>query len=264
MHAHIITNINEAGRKFEECKLLVDPSIIYGGSHHLALVVPSLFISALNILPLLLLILYPIRAFRSCLSKSNLNLSAVHIFTDKVYSCYRNGLDGGRDMRSFSGLYYFLRPVVYLLTLLPRFLNKYIEINKWFIHGTMFCTISLLIAFAKPYKKCYMNFFRCFYFAIVSFILSTKWHNNNTVTVLVAKMLLLTPIILFLLIITLKKLYIAAVQIFKACGNNLKLQCTCFRGATLTAETRGQNVSVESQAAARPLIQPTSSYQLWN
>ena len=85
-----------------------------------------------------------------------------------------------------------------------------------------------------------------------------------TVTVLIARMLLLTPIILFLLIITLQKLYITAVQIFKACRNNLKLQCTCFRGATLTAETSGQNVSVESQAAARPLIQPTSSCQLWN
>ena len=203
---HVITNVNEAGKTFEERRLLVDPSIIYGGSYHLAFVIPSLFISVLNILPPLLLTLYPIRAFRSCLSKFNLNLSAVHIFTDKVYSCYRNGLDGGRDMRSISGLYFFLRPAVYLLALFHLFLDKYVYINIWFVHGTMCCTISLLIAFAKPYKKCYMNFLDAilfFYFAIILLILSqTRWRDN--ITLFIARMVLSTPIILFLLVITLK------------------------------------------------------------
>ena len=260
---HIITNINEAGRKFEERRLLVDPSITYGGSHHLAFVIPSLFISVLNILPPLLLTLYPIRAFRSCLSKFNLNLSAVHIFTDKVYSCYRNGLDGGRDMRSISGLYFFLRPVVYLLTfLLHHFLEKYVNINIWFVHGTMSCTISLLIAFAKPYKKCYMNFLDAilfFYFAIILLILSqTRWRDN--ITLFIARMVLSTPIILFLLVITLKMIYATIIHIVKVCRNSLKLPCTWFRGTALTAEsTSDQNAFVGSQAAAKPLIQPTST-----
>ena len=159
---HVITNINEAGRKFEERRLLVDPSIIILWRFISPCIRNPILIHypySFQRLPPLLLTLYPIRAFRYCLLKFNLNLSAVHIFIDKLYSYYRNGLDGGRDMRSISGLYFFLRPVEYLLTLLLHFLNKYVNINIiWFVHGNMFCTISLLIAFAKPYKKCYMNF----------------------------------------------------------------------------------------------------------
>ena len=259
---HVIINVNEAGKTFEERRLLVDPSIIYGGSYHLAFVIPSLFISVLNILPPLLLTLYPIRAFRSCLSKFNLNLSAVHIFTDKVYSCYRNGLDGGRDMRSISGLYFFLRPVVYLIALFHLFLDKYVSINIWFVHGTMSCTISLLIAFAKPYKKCYMNFLDAilfFYCAIILLIFSqTKWRDN--ITLFIVRMVLSTPIILFLLVITLKMIYATIVHIVKVCRKSLKLPRTWFRGTALTAEsTSDQNAFVGSQAAAKPLIQPTST-----
>ena len=29
----------------------------------------------------------------------------LNIFVEKFYTCYRDGLSGGRDMRSFSGLY---------------------------------------------------------------------------------------------------------------------------------------------------------------
>jgi hypothetical protein len=114
---HMLININEVGKITKGHMLLVDPSIVYGGSYHLAFVIPSLFFSILNFLPPLLLILFPIRAFRSCLSKCNLNSCAVHTFTDKVYGCYRNRLDGGRDMRSVSGLYFLLRPAVYICLL---------------------------------------------------------------------------------------------------------------------------------------------------
>ena len=58
-----------------------------------------------NVLPALLLVLYPCQFFRSCLSIYHLNFIIMYTFMDKVYSCYRNDLNGGRDMRSFSGLY---------------------------------------------------------------------------------------------------------------------------------------------------------------
>ena len=257
MATHIVSNINEAGRITEERILLVDPSIVYGGSYHLAFVISSLFISTLNILPPLLLILFPIRAFRSCLSKCNLNMSAVHTFTDKVNGCYRNGLDGGRDMRSVSGLYFLLRPAVYLLSMLPRLWK---DINRWFMYGTLFCTISLFIAFAKPYKKCYMNFLDAvllLYFAILSFISSTIWHNS---TIMITRMLLSTPIILFLLIITFQKIYTTFVQLYKVCRNCLKLPRTWLGGTAFEATTMNdQNALIGSQKAAEPLIQPTST-----
>ena len=254
---HLVSNINEAGKITEERILLVDPSIVYGGSYHLAFVIPSLFISALNILPPLLLILFPIRAFRSCLSKCNLNMSALHTFTDKVYGCYRNGLDGGRDMRSVSGLYFLLRPAVYLLTMLPRLWKG---INKWFMYGALLCTISLFIAFAKPYKKCYMNFLDAallLYFAMFSFTFSTVSHNSIA---MITRILVSIPILLFLLIIIFQKIYTTFVLLYKVFRNSLKLPCTWLGSTALGAATiNDENALVGSQKAAEPLIQPTST-----
>ena len=165
-------------------------------------------------------------------------------------------------MRSFSGLYFFLRPITYLLTLLPGLLAKYVSISKWFIYGTLFCAISLFTAFAKPYKKYYMNFLDALlllYFGLLSFVFSSTWHKN---TVLIARVLLSTPIILFFLVIASRISFTAIIKIFKVCRKKLKLLCICFRlkGTTLTPETTlNQNEFIRSQATAKPLIQPTST-----
>ena len=107
-----IININEIGRIFHTYTPRVDPSIDYIILHYS---IPSVFTClVVNVLPPLLLVFYPCRAFRSCLSKCHFDFIAVQVFIDKVYSCYRNGLDGGRDMRSFSGLYFLLRLAAYL------------------------------------------------------------------------------------------------------------------------------------------------------
>ena len=43
------------------------------------------------------------------MSRCRIDLIAVKIFVDKIQSHYRNGLDGGKDMRSFSSLYLYMR-----------------------------------------------------------------------------------------------------------------------------------------------------------
>ena len=105
--------------KFGETSIIyrsaIDVSIDYRGAYYLALAIPTDIIASIFcFLPPLLLILFSIKTFISCLSKCHLNFIAMQIFIDKVHSCYRNDLDGGRDMRSFSGLYFFLRAAVYL------------------------------------------------------------------------------------------------------------------------------------------------------
>jgi hypothetical protein len=72
--------------------------------------VPALLcLCIFNFLPALLLVFYPIGAFRKCLSKCKLEILSFTLFTEKFYGCYRDGLDGGRDMRSFAGFYFLLR-----------------------------------------------------------------------------------------------------------------------------------------------------------
>ena len=67
-------------------------------------VVPGLIFCVFNLLPILLLVLYPYKIFRAALSNCRLDWFALSIFVNKFQHCYRDGLDGGRDMRSFSGL----------------------------------------------------------------------------------------------------------------------------------------------------------------
>ena len=69
-------------------------------------VITGLIFFVFNLLPILLLVLYPYKIFRSALSKCRLDWFALSIFVNKFQHCYRDGLDGGRDMRSFSGLYF--------------------------------------------------------------------------------------------------------------------------------------------------------------
>ena len=182
----------------------VDPSVDIGGMYHLTFAIPGILISLIfNILPPLLLILYPIRAFRSCLSKCHLNFIVIHIFLDKVYGCYRNGLDGGRDMRSFSGLYFLLGITAYFTVLLSHAMSSYLYVSRWFAIGTLFFIITLAVMIAKPYQKAYMNHLDTLILSnctILCYVLSSGFRTH-----LVAQILITTPIAVFIVSIIFKK-----------------------------------------------------------
>ena len=125
-----------------------------GSIQYLAFAIPSSLILCLALLLILLLILYPFKWFRECCCFSKcrfLNRTSVNIFVEKFHSCYRNGLDGGRDMRSFSGLYFALR------ILLPLFFITRRLLPQWSYEGILFSSAAILIALVRPYKKIYMN-----------------------------------------------------------------------------------------------------------
>ena len=88
----------------------IDLNVKYGSAEHLVYAVPSVLIfSIFNILPTILLLLYPFKRFKALLAKCRLDRIAVNTFVEKFYGCYRDGLDGGRDMRSFAALYFIIR-----------------------------------------------------------------------------------------------------------------------------------------------------------
>ena len=75
---------------------VVDLNVQVGSKEHLVFMIPAAMIFLVyNILPPLLLIFHPFKAFRTCLSRCHLDIIAVNIFVEKLNSCYRNGLDGG-------------------------------------------------------------------------------------------------------------------------------------------------------------------------
>ena len=165
-----IRNIEPSGKSFLTYVSVVDHSVDFGGMYHLSFAIPGIFISLVfNILPPLLLVLYPVRAFRSCLSKCHLNFIVMHTFLDKVYSSYRNGLDGRRDMRSFSGLYFFLVIAANITVLLSHLMSSYLYVSRWFAIGILLFLTTLATTKLNHIRRLIRIIWILFYFPITRF-----------------------------------------------------------------------------------------------
>ena len=105
--------------------------------------------------PILLLVLYPFKLFRQCLSKCKLDRLCVTTFVEKFHGCYRDGLDGGRDMRSFSGMYYVLIILLSQYNTMRKILR--LKISRWLYYAFIFLSFALLIMIIRPYKQKYVN-----------------------------------------------------------------------------------------------------------
>ena len=137
----------------------IDLNVEYGSREHLLFGIPALLLCCVfNIFPTMILTLYPFRLFRKFLSKCQLDGLVLNTFVEKFYGCYRNGLDGGRDMRSFAGLYFIVRPLVFIAGSVASIPVLMISNNDpYFPISVVFIATSLMIALCRPYKKMYMN-----------------------------------------------------------------------------------------------------------
>ena len=137
--------------------LQYDLSVPYGSTKHIAFATPSVFFSLIFIVfPTLLLIFYPFRKFRSILSKCKLDGIVLNTFVEKFYSCYRNGLDGGKDMRSFAGFYFVVRIAI----MLPNMIGGWFHISQddpFYLRNVILTVAAVLVALCRPYKMAYMN-----------------------------------------------------------------------------------------------------------
>lgn len=143
--------------------LKVDFSIVMSkGISYIYTFVAVACIAAISVLlfiifPMLLLFFYPMKVFRRLIFAKcvhNRLRIFLYIFINKYHYCYRDGLDGTKDMRSFSGIYLLLRIILYFSGLLSRVI---LRINEPFIYGFVFSVTALLVALSQPYKKTYMN-----------------------------------------------------------------------------------------------------------
>ena len=142
-------------------RLDMDPSVLYFSAEHISFfVLGILSLIGPVILSALVLTLYPIRRFRDFLQRchcSGRSIAALNIFVETFYSCYRDGLDGGRDMRSFAGFYFFVRLLMLIIVAAIEPSLKSYGIAMWIAVAMLFAASSVLIAIVQPYKKRYMN-----------------------------------------------------------------------------------------------------------
>ena len=141
----------------EDVMLSVDLGVKYASTQHLIFAVPSIVMFVIFcLLPTILLIVYPFKVIRCCLTKCKLDTITLKIFVEKYQGCYRDALDGGRDMRSLSGLYFFvqiLMIVVYGVSNLLQWSNN----DPWLPRSILILVTCLMVALLRPYKKTYMN-----------------------------------------------------------------------------------------------------------
>ena len=232
-------------------KPLVDRSILFQDAGHLVFAIPSVILCFIfNILPPFLLILYPIQGFRQCLSICHLDFISISIFIERLQCQYRNGLNEDRDMRCFSGLYFFLIVFMYVGEVCVR-RSEYFK--HFFLAGTLFFTAALTIALIKPYQKAHMNILD----SLLLFIIAITFYDlcADISKLLILHILLLTPIAMLTLLLLYSKLHKVS------CDLCLKLipksvSCNCFKFS--------KNTSIQSSSSAdcltkeQPLLPSTT------
>ena len=107
-------------------------------------------LSVCIISPTILLILYPTRLFRKCVSCCGFRRwHALHMFVESFQGQYKDGTNGTHDFRMFSALFLILRILV-LLSLVVRCHHAWISL----LIGCLFCVVaSCFYATIRPYKS---------------------------------------------------------------------------------------------------------------
>ena len=138
---------------------------------HLPFAVFSIgFLLFFVVLPVLAILLYPVRVFRTLFSKRRLPSqlgSAIHFFAERFYSSYRDGLDGGRDMRCLSCLFFILMPVIMIHHLVYDIYHAVGDSSL--IEVILFFSASLLVALTRPYKDNVYTITNSFMLALLAF-----------------------------------------------------------------------------------------------
>ena len=115
------TVYNIHGEQLPKMYLYYDGSTEYFGREHLPFGIMALLVFLVfNLLPTLLLCLYPCKCFQRCLNKLGLRCGKLHILMDSFQGCYKDGANGTRDCRYFAGLYLWLRIVLLGIFALTR------------------------------------------------------------------------------------------------------------------------------------------------
>ena len=119
----------------------------------LATTIPILLvILPLMVLPVILMLLYPMRCFRKCLGKLCCCRGRTHLMLQTFMECfhgyYKDGTNGTRDCRYVAGLYFVIRMLLCLLYAFATQLITFIPLASGIL-----VTGALFIAVLQPYKE---------------------------------------------------------------------------------------------------------------
>ena len=140
--------------------LLYDPTVQFFHSEHIPYAIFALSIIFIFVLlPPLLLLLYPTRLFRKCLSCCGFQRwDILHPIMDVFQGWYKDGTEGTCDFRPLSALYMLIRVgFVFMILFLHIMDIKDDNLMEWIGPGLVHFGIGIMFFIVKPYKKQWMN-----------------------------------------------------------------------------------------------------------
>ena len=150
------------GRPLDNTYLFHNAEIAYFGKQHSPFAILAIFmLITFNILPVMLLSLYPNHHFRKCLSYLRLQNHLIQPCMDVFQGCYHYH---PRDYRYFAGFNMSVR-ILYHLTL---FLVK--DRTFFFFWGFYYIVLAMLTVFPRPYTKELHNKINMLLFVLNAFV----------------------------------------------------------------------------------------------
>ena len=246
-----------------KCVLYYDPTVECHSSEYFIFAAVAVCVLAIfEFIPTILLIAYPTKLFRRCVSCCGFRRGhALHMFVESFQGEYKDGTNGTRDFRMVSASFLVLRILTmtsYLATVCFFHKHSLAAISAG-VQCIMFAVASSFYAIMRPYKLNYMSnvdYLILTLLEIVSFeVLFSAFHTATEDWMrqtLVTTILLCTPhivLIFYICYVLAKKVGIT--QCLKKKYETVK---SCVK-ATRQAET---NVDTESDAGSLPdrLINP--------
>ena len=130
----------------------------YFGRDHLPYAVLAIFMfTTFNLMPLLLLCLYPCRCFQSCLNCCRLNSQVLRTFMDAFQGCYKFE---PYDCRYWAAFYLFLRIAVLAIFALTQ------DFMFAVLCGILFIAVVVITAIVRPYRESVYNVIDLVFFLI--------------------------------------------------------------------------------------------------
>lgn len=157
-------NGTSAGENFTKF-VLYNASVPYLSSEHKPyFILAIIMLIFLNILPIIILFLYPVRLLQRMLfCCQNTNCESFKILMDSFQGCYKNRTNNnGWDHRYFAGVYLLIRLVNYI----PGIINS-LYTNIVLVISPL--SASLLFGIIRPYSNDFYNRLDCVYFGLLAF-----------------------------------------------------------------------------------------------
>ena len=152
---HGASIVDSSGRKIGHLTMYYNASLPYFSTEHLPFALLAIgILSTFTVLPVLILLLYPTRVFQRCIGccSTGRRWHALHAFVDAFQGYYKDGTNGTRDWRYFSGFYLIFRIVAIATHVLPDL--KYRVVCRI----ACYSFASLLFGLLRPYKENWINY----------------------------------------------------------------------------------------------------------